>query len=325
MTRPVRDVQLPPRSGLRLIQGRGAAGDLPETRLRVIHGGSSGAARAGVRKGARPVRAQVERAGRGCDHTGEGTARARGLLSAAIASAGAWLIEPAEAEYPGAGTSPRSPTVPRPVVAVFGLARACGATVVARALAVELAARDPTGAAAVECEACASGIPLATQAASRLARAFEDLPGATTRAVGRLCLVEGVDRLALADSSRHLAPLVLDAGSASIGGAAVAVADRAVLVATPEVEPALARVAAECLARVGADSIAVVNRVQADDDLRAAPHGGAASDTHTPANAEVVRLPEARLAAQLALGGREPRGDFGRGIAVLANRCEGPA
>jgi hypothetical protein len=34
-------------------------------------------------------------------------------------------------------------------------------------------------------------------------------------------------------------------------------------------------------------------------------------------------LPDARMGAQLALGGREPRGDLGRAIALLADRCEG--
>ena len=34
-------------------------------------------------------------------------------------------------------------------------------------------------------------------------------------------------------------------------------------------------------------------------------------------------LPESRMGAQLALGGREPRGELGRAIAALADRCGG--
>ena len=179
--------------------------------------------------------------------------------TAAISTAGAWLLEPAEPE-------PRERSLglaaPRPVVAVFGLARGCGTTVVARALAAELAARDPGGAAAVACEAEAGGIPLATRAAAQLARALAAAPGVATRAVGRLCLVDSPDQLALADSSRLLAPLVLDAGSTSLGGASASLADRTVLVATPAVEPALTRVATECLRRLGVEPVVVTNRAR---------------------------------------------------------------
>jgi hypothetical protein len=246
-----------------------------------------------------------------------GLGRGRGLVAGALATAGAWLVEPAE---PSPEAPVRAPALPRAVVAVFGLAPGCGATVVARALAAELAARDSSGTAAVACEARTSGIPLATQAASRLARALEDLPGASTRAVGRLCLIEGADQLALAESSRQVAPLVLDAGSASLGGLPASLADRAVLVTSPAVEPALARVAAECLARVGVESVVVLNRAPREEqrestDTSDAPAAG-------PTASELMALPDSRLGAQLALGGREARGDLGRAIARLADRCE---
>jgi hypothetical protein len=247
----------------------------------------------------------------------------RRFLSTALATAGAWLVEPVEASEPAPESAARSPARPRTVIAVFGLASGCGATVVARALAAELAARDPTGTAAVACEARASGIPLATHAASRLARALEDLPGAATKAVGRLCLIEGTDHLALADSSRHLAPLVLDAGSIPVGGVTAAVADGTVLVATPSVEPALARAAAGCLARMRAEAIVVFNRSRAAAPPAAIGVGGdpdaGAPESETE---ETLRLPDSRVGAQLALGGREARGDLGRAIAVLADRCE---
>ena len=235
-------------------------------------------------------------------------ARGRGLVSRAISAAGAWLLEPAEA---GPGLVEDAPQTPRPVIAVFGLARACGGTVVARALAAELAARDTSGTAAVACEARAAGIPLATRAASALARALDSGPAVATRAVGRLCLVEGPDQIALADSSRRLAPLVLDAGSRSLGGVPASVADRTVLVTTPEVEPALSRVAVECLVRTGVEPTLVINRVRGaplesdDEAMSAAPCA--------------LALPDARMGAQLALGGREARGELGRAISDLAD------
>jgi hypothetical protein len=224
-------------------------------------------------------------------------ARHRGILAAAAAAVEAFLLEPAE---PRTQTSVSVPPEQRPVICVFGLARGCGATVVARGLAAELATRDPAGAAAVCCEVRAAGIPLATHAAVRLARALEDVPGATPRAVGRLCLVAGADPLALSDTARHFAPLVIDAGSAAVGGAPASMVDHTVLVTTQAVEPALARVGAECVARVGPAPIVVLNR---------APHDQTGA----------LALPNSPLGAQLALGGREARGDLGRAIAELAD------
>jgi hypothetical protein len=281
------------------------------------------------RLGSRP-RLQVLAGGRGKPEVAVGDGPAarrrrpggRRFVSAALATAGAWLVEPVEASEPAPESAARSPARPRTVIAVFGLAPGCGATVVSRAVAAELAARDPTGTAAVACEARALAVPLATQAASRLARALEDLPGAVTKAVGRLCLIEGADHVALAESSRHLAPLVLDAGSVSVGGVPVAVADVTLLVATPTVEPALARAAAGCLARKRAEAIVVLNRSRPaaafslgrgeDPDV-----GKAESETDA-----ALRLPDSRIGAQLALAGREARGDLGRAIAALADRCE---
>jgi hypothetical protein len=173
---------------------------------------------------------------------------------------------------------------------------------VSRALAAELASRDPVGAAAVHCEARAAGIPLATPAAGRLARRLADVAGADTRAVGRLCLVGGADAGALVDTARHVAPLVLDAGT-SLGGVPAAVADRVVLVGGPSTEPTLGLVAADCLARLGHEPILVRNR---------------ASEPWPAAHL----LPDSRMGAHLALGGREPRGELGRAIAEAADRCE---
>ena len=163
----------------------------------------------------------------------------RGPLATALGAAGAWLLEPAQ---PAAEPVVSAPAALRPVVAVFGLSRGCGVTVVARALAAELASRDANGAAAVHCEARAAGIPLATRAAGQLARMLADVPGADTRAVGQLCLVGGAERSAVADTARHFAPLVLDAGATALGGVPAAMADEVVVVASPFTEPALAAV-----------------------------------------------------------------------------------
>ena len=243
--------------------------------------------------------------------------RGKGLLAGAVGAASGWLVEPAAA---AAGAVSVAPGRPRPVIAVFGLARGSGVTVVARALAAELARRDSAGAAAVHCDARAAGIPLATPAAGQLARALAELPGADTRAVGRLCLVEGAERTAISDATRELAPLVLDAGSAALGGAPAAVADRVLLVATPAVEPALAGVGAGCLARLGHAPLLVLNR--------AGPPAGEPGSESPESRHEswiargVHRLPESRMGAQLASGGREARGELGRAIGELADLCE---
>ncbi len=225
-----------------------------------------------------------------------------GLLATALARVEEFLLEPAE---PVRDVDPPQPSVRRPVVAVFGLARRCGATTVGRGLAAELAARDG-GAAAVSSPVSAAGIPLASPAAARLAKAMADVPHARTRAVGRLCLVEGPSPVELADAARLQAPLVLDAGSEQVGGAAAAVADHVVLVGAPSVEPALATVVAGCLARVGPDPIVVLNRAESGSEW---------------AGRAALGLPDARMGAQLALGGREPRGALGRAVAELADLC----
>ncbi|HKF79525.1 MAG TPA: hypothetical protein VKB17_01715 [Thermoleophilaceae bacterium] len=230
-------------------------------------------------------------------------AAGRGLVAAALARVEAFLLEPADPVRKDESPPSR---LRRPVVAVFGLARRCGATTAARALAAKLAARDG-GAAAVSSPVSAAGIPLASPAAARLARAMADVPHARTRAVGRLCLVEGPSPLELADAARLQAPLVLDAGSEQVGGAAAAVADHLVVVGAPALEPALAAVTSSCLARVGPPPLVVLNR--ADGDARW--EGRAA-----------LELPESRVGAQLALGGREPRGVLGRAVSELADLCE---
>jgi hypothetical protein len=289
--------------------------------LRVLPGGREDASRAGAIGGAgsRP------RGSASAAPTSSGS-RPRGLVSGALAAAGSFLIEPA---VPQADSPPEAPSGLRPVVAVFGLARGCGVTVVSRALAVELAGRDAAGTAAVHCDSRPAGIPLATSAAARLAKALQDVPGADTRAVGRLCLVAGAERAALADTARHFAPLVLDAGSASLGGAPAALADRVVVVAAPATEPALASVAVECLGRLGCEPVVVLNRTPARNAVEAAStwaDRSPARESDEPPSAwagrAALNLPESRMGAQLALGGRETRGELGRAVAELADLCE---
>jgi hypothetical protein len=231
---------------------------------------------------------------------------AGGVVGAALQAVQAWLIEPPDSRALDSLTAAGAP--PRRTVAVFGLSPGCGTSVVARALAVELAARDPAGAAAVGGEPASGSVRLGAPAAARLAGSLADVPGASTRATGRICLVAGAGEPALVDCARHFAPVVLDAGSDALGGLPAAVADRSVLVAAPDAEPALAAVAAACLARVGPDPMPVVN-------------GGRDERWHGRA---ALCLPRSRVGAQLALGGREPRGELGRAVARLADLVEAP-
>jgi hypothetical protein len=75
------------------------------------------------------------------------------------------------------------------------------------------------------------------------------------------------------------------------------------IVTTQAVEPALVRVAADCIARVARVPIVVLNR---------APHD----------QPGLFALPNSPLGARLALGGREARGELGRAVAELADLLE---
>lgn len=227
----------------------------------------------------------------------------RGLLAATLARAEAWLLEPEADSVADAQAAVRA----RPVVAVFGLGEACGATTVARALGTELALRDVGGACAVSAPSRAPVLPLGSGAAARLARTLGAIQGAWAQASGRLCLVDCGDTRRLADATRYLAPLVLDAGRSAVGGAAAALADHVVLVASTRVEPALATVARTTLARIGPEPLVVLNRA-----AQAGPFEGVAE----------LLLPDSRLGAQLAHAGRDPRGALRRAIAELGDRCE---
>jgi hypothetical protein len=232
-------------------------------------------------------------------------------VAAALASAVDWLIEP---EAPAPPEPPAGLVVERmeerPVVAVVGLRPRSGATTVARALAAELGARDPGGAAVVTSAGSpGGGVPLGLPAAGRLARTLAPVSGGTSLACGRLCLVPAADRQRLADATRYLAPLVLDVDDPADGPVAAALASAVVVVGGPGVEPALAVVVAESLERVGPPPVIASNR---------AGHG---AERWTEIAA--VDLPDARMGAHLALAGREPRGELGRAVGALADRCGG--
>jgi hypothetical protein len=99
------------------------------------------------------------------------------------------------------------------------------------------------------------------------------------------------------------APLVLDVGHGTPPEVALALADQAVLVASPEVEPALAEVAASTLAE---RPLVVLNRAFGGDGWRRPPD---------------VVIPESRVGAKLALAGRDPIGPLGAAAASLAEAC----
>ena len=227
-----------------------------------------------------------------------------GLLSAVAG----FLVEPAGPAPAVAGQVDSAWTATtRPAVAVAGLAPRCGTTTVARALAAELALRDPDGVAIVSAEAIAGGgIPLGTPAAGRLGRAVQRSLPSQTRAVGRICLTAAAaDHARLVDAAGDLAPLVLDVADPGQTAVTASLVDAVVLVAAPPVEPALAAVLSDSLARVGPEPVVVLNRDRGADerwDGRCA-----------------VRLPEARMGGQLALAGREARGELGRAVARLAD------
>jgi hypothetical protein len=227
-----------------------------------------------------------------------------GLLSA-VAD---FLVEPLEPSAPsGADTELGWTRMARPVVAVAGLSPRCGITTVARALAAELALRDEGGAAIVSAEAVSGGgIPLGTPATGRLGRAVQRSLPTQTRAVGRICLTAaGADHATLVDAARDLAPLVLDVADPTQTSVAASLVDAVVLVGGPGTEPSLGVVLAESLRRVGPEPVVVLNR---DRDADECWEGRCA-----------LRLPDARMGAQLALAGREARGELGRAVARLAD------
>jgi hypothetical protein len=186
-----------------------------------------------------------------------------------------------------------------------GLAPGCGATAVARALAVELALRDPGGAAIVASERLQAGpLAVAAPASARLARTLRALGLDGVRSAGRLCLVGELDAVAPRLVTERRAPVVLDSGR---DGSGVALADRTVLVAGRGVEPSLARVVAASFERTTRAPALIANRIEDVDRWEAI---GA------------LLTGESRLAAAFALAGREPHGRLGAAVRELVDSWE---
>lgn len=227
--------------------------------------------------------------------------RRGGFVAAVAARAEAWLFEPTTPRTAGSThVAPR-----RPVVAVVGLARRCGSTTIARALAVELARRDALGAAVVSAESLASGATLATVAARRLARSLAGA-GCETRPAGRLVLAAAEDAGLRDIADERPAPVVLDVPHGTPPEPALALADRAVIVASPDVEPSLVEVAAAALARDWQPRpLVVLNRAMEEER------------TDIPG----IAVRESRVGARLALAGRDPLGPLAVAAAGLADEC----
>jgi len=228
-------------------------------------------------------------------------------VASALTAAAGWLVEPAE--LADGLRHARRESAERAVVAVVGLAPGCGTTAVARALGAELAARDQEGSCAVTAGKTGGTVALGMPAAGRLARSLAAVPGIATRACGRLCLVECPDSAALAGAVLYRAPLVLDVAEPHEVSIAAALADSVILVAAPQVEPALAAVMAESLGRLGVRPITALNRALGEAGRWTGRAG--------------FELPDSRMGAQLALAGREPRGELGRVVADLADAVGG--
>jgi len=225
-------------------------------------------------------------------------------VSGLLRRAGEWLVEPApelaRLDTPPLAVPPRS----YPLVGVVALARRCGSTTIARALAAELGSRHE-GAAVVASPARPAVVPLGSSAsAAHLAETLAQLD--ERRAAGRLCLAACADAELLACAAREVAPAVMEVEPGSAALDAARVLDRIVLVASPGLEPALAGAVAETIAAAGESPVVAVNR---------------ASD-HGPwlVNADVL-VPDSRVGARLALAGREPRGWLGRAVVQLADLC----
>lgn len=192
----------------------------------------------------------------------------------------------------------------RPVVAVVGLAPRAGTSTLARALGARLAGLDPAGAAILTTADPPRG-RIAGRSAACLAAWLGDAGCDGVRAIGRLAIVAGDEPLAPLAAGRE-APLVADVSYGAPSEAAAALADHVVLVASPDVEPALAVAVEGSLRAAGRGVSLVIARVAAEPP---------------PELAHALVVSEARLAAQLTLACREPRGALAPVAAELAERC----
>lgn len=247
-----------------------------------------------------------------------------GLLARAVG----FFVEPGPAvlvKPPAPARSAPVAVTPRPLVVVCSVRPGCGATTIARALAAELATRDPLRSAVVTGSDARGALPLGTPAAARLARLVTERTGAEARPSGRLCLAREAEPPLLERALRGAASLVLDVGPRGQASAAASLADHVVLVAEPATEPALAEILADSLGRVGPTPSIVLNRAPSEqgpaataaDRLRAPPVGNWAGRAH-------IVVPSSVPGARLALGCRGAGGSFGTAIAALAESCMQP-
>jgi hypothetical protein len=169
--------------------------------------------------------------------------------------------------------------------------------------------------------------------------------------VGRLAVVPAGEPLAPI-AARREAPLVADIGHGAPSETAVALADHVVLVAPPDLEPALAAAVEESLRAAGRGVSLVVARIAADPPGGLARGPGVEGLARGPGVEELARdelarglgiddlardelahapgveglaralaVPESPLAARLTLACREPRGALAPVAAELAERC----
>lgn len=226
-------------------------------------------------------------------------------VASLLRRAGEWLVEPAPDSTPRRAQHLIAVQPPRfPLVGVVGLARRCGATTVARALAAQLAARHG-GAAVVASATRPAVVPLGSSApAAELAETLAPLED--RRAAGRLCLATCGDAELLASTTRDVVPAVMEVEPGCAALDAARVLDRMLLVASPDLEPALAAAVAETIAAVAEPPVIVVNKAR--------DHGPWLVHAH-------VLVPDSRVGARLALAGREPRGWLGKAVEQLADLC----
>src|SRR5207244_264538 len=203
--------------------------------------------------------------------------------------------------------APTAPPRALRVLVVLGLACGCGASTVARVLAVALARGDPGGAAVVVGGPQGAGPRIAAPAAVRASRTLTELGCESLRPAGRVCLVSDSELLPVI-VARRTWPVVIDVAHASHPAEGLGAADVAVLVASPAVEPSLVAAVETSLLDAGHRVDVVVNRIE--------PHEVA--DVESPLShrrgtlGARLEIPESRLAAQLALGCREARGAFAK-------------
>jgi hypothetical protein len=224
------------------------------------------------------------------------------LLTAALARAHGFLLAPA-AETGAVSANElvlRPSAVARPLrVAVIGLTRRSGATLVARGLAHALAVPGLRE---------SHLLSLAGAAPDRAARAGVvrrwEVPPALREPAEVAEYGETVGRLA-----GGTAALVWDfsAADSSLATAAIRASDRAVAVASGSAEPALATLVCSMLAERVGDVLLVANRVLDPDRWTGRC---------------VVALPESRLGAFAAARGRMPGGELGLGLRRLAAAVE---